>query len=113
MLRDSTTCVKWLHMTIIWKFSRVYSEVNNEISSNPLAESCVDGVPGEGGVLRRPVPVEPGLRPPQHDVGVHGDAEVDVVDGRHVLHAELDVDPRRPRRHLPGDGASVRFRGHP
>ena len=33
MLRDSTTCVKWLHMTIVWKFSRVYSEVNNEISS--------------------------------------------------------------------------------
>ena len=54
-------------------------------------------------------PVEPGLRPPQHDVGVHGDAEVDVVDGRHVLHAEFYVDPRRPRRNLLRDILALCF----
>ena len=75
-----------------------------------LAESGVDCVPAEGGVVR-PVPVEPRLRPPEDDVGVHGDAEVDVVDGRHVLHAELDVDPRRPRRNLRGNLTAILFRG--
>ena len=64
-----------------------------------LAESRVDSVPSEGSALR-PVPVQPGLRPPQHDVRVHGDAEVDVVNGGDVLHAKFYLDSRRPPWHL-------------
>ena len=64
-----------------------------------LSEPGVDGVPPERGVLGAR-PVEPRLRPPQHDVGVHGHAEVDVVHGGDVLHPEFDVHPRRLSRHL-------------